>query len=154
MSYVEEAWEVVDDEGGKHLDGDDTDKIPNWDLLCSDEGLAKISKKTRAKLERVRKVVVDKFGFKPEEEGNVTLRDAAVSPISSFSLRLRHHSYKCLLLFLQPIPDTAHAYVGLDIAYVLDCQMGMPSRRSSRGVTLWCCGSDDLDSNWESGFRQ
>lgn len=100
MSDVEEAWEVADvvekGEGEKHLDGDDTDKIPNWDLLCSEEGLAKISKKTRDKLERVRKVVVDKFGFKSEEEGNVTLRDAAVSSLSSC---IRFPSpYKCLLL--------------------------------------------------------
>jgi len=82
MSDVEEAWELVEEEKGDpekaeahHLDGDDTDKIPNWDLLGSEAGLAKLNKKTKDKLERVRGVVVNKFGFTDKD---VSLRDAAI----------------------------------------------------------------------------
>ncbi|KAK7471056.1 hypothetical protein VKT23_002471 [Stygiomarasmius scandens] len=66
MSDVEEAWE-----GG---DGHDEDLIPQFEKLGKEENLD-AKPEFKKKLERVRKVVVDKLKY---EDGDVSLRDAAI----------------------------------------------------------------------------
>ncbi|KAJ3802687.1 hypothetical protein GGU11DRAFT_764630 [Lentinula aff. detonsa] len=104
MSEVEEAWEMrvtvgptvakdVDGAGnineigaeprsfpgeiGENLlwDGDDHDILPRWDILSTPEGLASLNPKVKEKLERVRKVLVNRLEY---ADGDVELRDAAI----------------------------------------------------------------------------
>ncbi|KIK65672.1 hypothetical protein GYMLUDRAFT_39175 [Collybiopsis luxurians FD-317 M1] len=56
-------------------DGDDRDILPRWEQLGSKEGLANLKKATKAKLERVRHVVVSRLAYADED---VSLRDAAI----------------------------------------------------------------------------